>query len=174
MGVTTLHTRIIHPCKTEAEWALVSEIPKSGEILITSSGDRKGWYKVGDGTHTWSELSYNLFSGSYDDLSNKPDIFSGSYDDLTDKPELFSGSYDDLTDKPTLFSGSYNDLEDKPSLFSGSYNDLTNKPTLFSGSYNDLTNKPTIPTVPTNVSSFNNDSGYLTLATLPIYDGTVE
>lgn len=31
----------------------------------------------------------------------------------------------------------------------------------------------TIPTVPTNVSSFNNDAGYLTLATLPIYDGGV-
>ena len=32
----------------------------------------------------------------------------------------------------------------------------------FSGNYNDLTNKPTIPTVPTNVSAFNNDAGYLT------------
>ncbi len=31
-----------------------------------------------------------------------------------------------------------------------------------SGSYNDLTNKPTIPTVPTTVSSFTNDAGYLT------------
>lgn len=30
------------------------------------------------------------------------------------------------------------------------------------GSYNDLTNKPIIPTVPTNVSSFTNDVGYLT------------
>lgn len=30
----------------------------------------------------------------------------------------------------------------------------------FSGDYNDLTNKPTIPTVPTNVSAFTNDSGY--------------
>ena len=28
--------------------------------------------------------------------------------------------------------------------------------------------------VPTNISAFTNDSGYLTLATLPIYDGTVE
>lgn len=36
-----------------------------------------------------------------------------------------------------------------------------------------ILNKPTIPTVPTNVSSFTNDAGYLTLATLPIYDGTV-
>ena len=32
----------------------------------------------------------------------------------------------------------------------------------FSGSYNDLTDKPTIPTVPTNVSEFTNDAGYLT------------
>lgn len=32
----------------------------------------------------------------------------------------------------------------------------------FSGSYNDLTNKPTIPTVPSNISAFNNDKGYLT------------
>lgn len=32
----------------------------------------------------------------------------------------------------------------------------------FSGSYTDLTNKPTIPTVPTAVSAFTNDVGYLT------------
>lgn len=31
-----------------------------------------------------------------------------------------------------------------------------------SGDYDDLINKPTIPTVPTNVSSFTNDAGYLT------------
>ena len=34
-----------------------------------------------------------------------------------------------------------------------------------SGSYNDLSNKPTIPTVPTKVSAFTNDSGYLTSST---------
>ena len=32
----------------------------------------------------------------------------------------------------------------------------------FSGNYNDLSNKPTIPTVPTKVSAFTNDVGYLT------------
>ena len=32
------------------------------------------------------------------------------------------------------------------------------------GSYNDLNNKPSIPTVPTNVSSFSNDAGYVTTA----------
>lgn len=35
----------------------------------------------------------------------------------------------------------------------------------FSGDYNDLSNKPTIPVVPTNVSAFNNDAGYLTSST---------
>lgn len=32
----------------------------------------------------------------------------------------------------------------------------------FSGSYEDLSDKPDIPSVPTNVSEFNNDAGYLT------------
>jgi protein-arginine kinase len=31
-----------------------------------------------------------------------------------------------------------------------------------SGDYDDLLNKPTIPTIPTNVSTFTNDAGYLT------------
>ena len=41
-------------------------------------------------------------SGSYNDLSSKPNLFSGSYIDLTSKPNLFSGSYNDLTSKPNL------------------------------------------------------------------------
>ena len=51
----------------------------------------------------------------------------------------------------------------------GVYSDLTGKPTLFSGSYTDLTSKPTIPTVPTTVSSFTNDSGYLVSSDLSPY-----
>ena len=64
--------------------------------------------------------------------------------------------------------------------FSGDYDDLTNKPDLSvyaesadlatvatTGDYDDLTNKPTIPTVPTNVSDFTNDAGYITSADLP-------
>ena len=126
-----------------------------------------------------------LFSGNYNDLTNKPTLFSGSYNDLTDKPTLFSGNYNDLTNKPTLFSGNYNDLTNKPVLFSGSYYDLNDRPVLFdgdynslnnrpnlatvatTGSYNDLSEKPTIPTVPTNVSAFSNDAGYITAADIP-------
>ena len=56
--------------------------------------------------------------------------------------------------------------------FSGSYNDLTDKPTIPAAQVNadwnassgvaQILNKPTIPTVPTNVSAFTNDAGYLT------------
>ena len=48
---------------------------------------------------------------------------------------------------------------------------ILNKPNLAtvatSGDYNDLINKPTIPTVPTDVSEFINDAGYLTTETDP-------
>ena len=37
----------------------------------------------------------------------------------------------------------------------------------FSGDYNDLVNTPTIPTVPTNVSAFTNDAGYITMDSVP-------
>ena len=46
------------------------------------------------------------------------------------------------------------------------WSEVTGKPNFAavatSGSYNDLSNKPTIPTVPSNVSAFNNDAGYIT------------
>lgn len=102
--------------------------------------------------------AYTITTEDITNWNNKSN-FSGSYDDLTDKPTLFSGNYNDLTNKPDLFSGSYNDLTDKPVLFSGDYDDLTNKPSLFSGDYNDLTNKPTIPT---KTSELDNNSGYIT------------
>jgi hypothetical protein len=44
------------------------------------------------------------------------------------KTELFSGSWNDLTDAPNLFSGDYNDLINKPAIFSGNYADLTGQP----------------------------------------------
>jgi len=39
-----------------------------------------------------------------EDFATTSELFSGSYDDLTDKPSLFSGSYDDLTDIPNTFT----------------------------------------------------------------------
>jgi hypothetical protein len=118
------------------------------------------------------------------------DTFSGDYNDLTNKPTLFDGQYASLTGLPDLtvyqlaanaFSGSYNDLTDTPTLFDGAYSSLTGTPDLtvyqlaanaFSGDYNDLINQPTIPTVPTILSSFTNDVGYITGYTVTQADVT--
>lgn len=92
-----------------------------------------------------------------------------------------TGVYSDLTGKPSISTvgttGSYSDLTGKPSLAtvatSGLYSDLTGKPSLAtvatSGSYTDLANLPTIPSVPSTVSSFSNDSGYITASALTGY-----
>ena len=75
-----------------------------------------------------------------------------------------------ILNKPTLFSGNYSDLTNKPTLFDGNYNSLSNRPNLAavatSGNYNDLINKPSIPTLPTYVSAFTNDAGYVTSSQL--------
>ena len=120
------------------------------------------------------------FDGDYNSLTNKPVLFDGDYNSLTNQPTIptvptnvsaFTNDAGYLTsfteqqiltisnDTIFLTGGSFVKL---PEGFDGDYNSLINKPMLFSGDYNDLTNAPVIPTVPTNVSVFNNDAGYLT------------
>lgn len=71
----------------------------------------------------------------------------------------FSGDYDDLTNKPDL------------SIYAES-SDLATVAT--TGDYDDLLNKPTIPVVPTNVSAFTNDAGYITSSDIPVTDVQVD
>lgn len=126
-----------------------------------------------------SSLAVVATSGSYNDLSNKPTKVSAfendkgyltahqSLDAYATKASLAtvatSGSYSDLLNKPTKVSVFDNDkgyLTEHQSLA-----DYTKTSSLAkvatSGSYSDLSNTPTIPTVPTVVSAFTNDAGYL-------------
>lgn len=97
---------------------------------------------------------------------------SSDYSDLENKPSInniiLSGnkSLNDLGIQP---SGNYLTSETDPVFTASAAHGITstditnwNNKSTFSGNYNDLTNKPTIPTVPTNVSAFTNDAGYLT------------
>ena len=130
---------------------------------------------------------WNATSGAAQIL-NKPTLFSGNYNDLTNKPTIptvpfnvsaFSNdagyiTAQDIPAIPTVptnvsvftndagYLTGYTETDPQFNAWDKSYNDLTNKPVLFSGDYNDLANKPTIPTVPANVSAFTNDAGYLT------------
>ena len=100
-----------------------------------------------------SELSDNTakfaqsgnFSGSYNDLINKPTI-PVDVNQLTDTDSrLFNGSWNSLSNKPTIFDGDYSKLYNTPTIFDGDYNNLANKPTIFDGDYNNLANKPSVP-----------------------------
>lgn len=128
-------------------------------------------------------LTINSTGGSggtsnYNALTNKPKInnveLNGnkSLNDLGIQP---AGNYALKSEIPTKTSDLTNDsgfitgyTETDPtvpnhvkSITQANITSWNNKSD-FSGNYNDLTNKPTIPVVPTNVSAFTNDVGYLT------------
>ena len=90
-------------------------------------------------------------SGSYTDLSNKPSIPSKT-SDLTNDSGFLTAHQD--------ISGKQDKITSTNKLPAANVSGLATVAT--SGDYDDLTNKPTIPTVPTNVSAFTNDAGYLT------------
>jgi uncharacterized protein (TIGR02145 family) len=53
----------------------------------------------------YAKTAGNEFSGSYNDLTNKPILFSGNYNDLTNRQTLFDGSWANITGKPTSLTG---------------------------------------------------------------------
>ena len=109
-------------------------------------------------------------SNDYEDLENKPSINEveligdKSLTDLgipTDTADLTNGAGFISSESDPVFTAS--------PAYGIESTDITawNNKSDFSGDYNDLENKPTIPTVPTNVSAFQNDAGYLTTETDP-------
>lgn len=103
------------------------------------------------------------FLTQHQDISGKANT-----EDLADV--AFSGSYDDLEDKPTIPAAQVQSDWSQSDTSAKDY--IKNKPTIPAAQVNadwnansgvaQILNKPTIPTVPTNVSAFTNDAGYLT------------
>lgn len=123
--------------------------------------------------HNEAELSVADDNGISLGASDTINIAVKSYNRLEDKPQIEGvelvgnkslsdiGAYS-KSEVDAIVQGKADESELSAVAKSGKYDDLTNKPNLFSGNYNDLTNKPTIPTVPTKVSAFTNDVGYMT------------
>ena len=104
-------------------YAELDDIPTKTSDLTNDSGFITSSALTGYATETWvTNQGYSTFSGSYNDLTNKPDL--SIYELAAD---AFSGDYNDLTNKPSLAtvatSGSYNDLSNKPNIpsVSGNY-----------------------------------------------------
>lgn len=93
MSTNELKARFKHACKTESEWSNSNPILLKGEVAYSS--DKNNKYKVGDGTHKWSELSYSVPVG-------KSDIGLSNVDNTSDsnksvKYATTSGSADTAT-----------------------------------------------------------------------------
>ena len=136
----------------------------AGDVGALASGDNVSELTNNAGYITAAEAPVqpgDVFSGDYNDLSNKPAIPANTSDLTNDSGfitsaeapvqpgDVFSGDYNDLTNKPTI-PPAYDDtaLENRVTANEGDIaqlqTDVGNIDT-FSGDYNDLTNKPTIP-----------------------------
>lgn len=115
-----------------------------------------------------SDLSRVATTGNYNDLSNKPTIPT-----VPTKVSAFQNDAGYITEAPVRsVNGQTGDVvipavdaytkQETNTLLSAKANDADLARVAKSGNYNDLSNKPTIPTVPTNVSAFQNDAGYAT------------
>lgn len=120
------------------------------------------------------------------DYELKSEAFSGSYDDLTDKPTIPTKTSELQNDSGFITGVSWNDVSGKPTFAtvatSGDYDDLLNKPTIPTVDYpvtdvqvdgvSVVSNKVasiTMPTVPTKTSDLDNDSDFITSSALSGY-----
>lgn len=185
-GYLTQHQDISNLATKSEVSAVESKIPAAYE-LPTASATTLGGVKVGSGLSITNGVLSAIGGGvadsvEWDKVQNKPNFAkvatSGSYNDLINKPSIPSvaglaseayvnekvaaikvpslDGYAKTADLSTVAkTGSYNDLADKPTIPSTTG--------LASTKYvDDKVAGIVIPTVPTNVSAFTNDAGYLT------------
>ena len=154
--------------------ANVSEFNNDAEYVTTNQLNAANYITAAD-VPAQVNADWNATTGAAQIL-NKPELFSGDYNDLTNKPTIptvptnvseFNNDAEYVTTNQ-LNAANYITAADVPAQVNADWNategaaQILNKPELFSGDYNDLTNTPTIPTVPANVSEFNNDAEYVT------------
>lgn len=185
-GYLTQHQDISNLATKSEVSAVESKIPAAYE-LPTASATTLGGVKVGSGLSITNGVLSATGGGvadsvEWDKVQNKPNFAkvatSGDYNDLINQPIIPSvaglaseayvnekvaaikvpslDGYVKTADLSTVAtSGSYNDLSDKPSIPSTTG--------LATETYvDDKIAEIDIPTVPTKVSAFTNDAGYLT------------
>ncbi len=163
----------------EQDWIDTNPVPDKGEIVYTSDTNT---LKVGDGINRYVDLPTIAGGGgggtnNYNELLNKPQIngttLSGNKTSsdlglatdaqgaLADTALQPGDNISDLTNDSGFITGiNSSDVTSALGYTPVDPSDLSTVAT--TGNYNDLSNKPTIPVVPTNISAFTNDAGYIT------------
>lgn len=151
--------------QAQPESSVLTEIaaitmPDNSFLMVSNTGDFTPAMCMPAGV-AW--LGYSTVDQQKAHLAYSEVADSGSYNDLSDTPELFSGSYNDLVNKPSIPAAQVNTDWNS----TGGVSQLLNKPIFaavaLSGSYTDLTNKPTIPSVNYPVTSVNTKTGAVVL-----------
>ena len=125
---------------------------------------------IGDGP-TARKIKVSNGKVQFTNENNQVESAQTSYDDLTDIPAGIVSSSSQITITESQISDlvHYTDSNVKTKLDSEG---------VISGStqvdYNSIQNQPTIPTVPTNISSFTNDTGYLSSLPTGIISGSAQ
>ena len=175
--------------------AAAQDVIDSGKVdKVTGKGLSSNDY-TDDAKAKVDSLAPVATSGSYNDLTNKPTIpapvteqtvsgwgftkNTGTYSkptggipkaDLAKDVQASLGKADTALQEHQSLAA-YRTAEAQNIIDNGKQDKITSTNKL---AYSLISGTPTIPTVPTNVSAFTNDEGYLTLATLPKYEGVVE
>lgn len=91
----------------------ISDAGTAAGLDVPASGDAaSGEVVKGDDTRLSDARTPTAHSHAISDVTGLQSALDGKADDA----DVFSGDYDDLTNKPTLFSGAYADLTGKPTL----------------------------------------------------------
>ena len=137
----------------EPDWQYTNNVPRTSTVL------KFGQTNLMRTNETWAEYPV-VYADELASATNG--LLRGEYAALTNNAAFTSAVA--AVSPPTDISGKQDNLPYPTNAIP--YAAISGKPSLAtvatSGSYNDLSNKPTIPTVPTDVSAFNNDAGYLT------------
>lgn len=163
----------------EQDWIDANPVPDKGEIVYTSDTNT---LKVGDGINRYVDLPTIAGGGgggtdNYNELLNKPQINGTTLSGNKTSSDLglATSAQGTLADTALQPGDNISELVNDSGFITGiNSSDVTSalgytpvdpsdlSTVATTGNYNDLSNKPTIPVVPTNVSAFTNDAGYIT------------
>ncbi|MGA0233421.1 MAG: hypothetical protein ACO3MB_11175, partial [Saprospiraceae bacterium] len=79
------------------DWQNANPVLNAGELGYESDTDK---LKIGDGSTTWNQLGYIVYTPSFSDILNKPTTINGY--GITD---AFDGRFDSLYPTPTTIAG---------------------------------------------------------------------
>lgn len=136
-----------------------------------AGSDNKESQGGGSGEQVQADWNQNS-SSAVDFIKNKPTLAavatSGSYNDLSNKPTIPDAQIQADWNQTTTTAKDY--IKNKPTIPAAQVQSNWNESDTSSKAF--IQNKPTIPTVPTNVSAFANDAGYLNNNFCPIIEDT--